>query len=218
MKKTNAAVFLNGTPELDKDFFCLPENDYSSFNFYCADGGANHAIKLGIKPIAVLGDLDSISSETLAQLGPDTKLIRFPVDKDKTDSELLLEYLYDKGYRNIHIFAATGGDTDHLLANIFLLLRFPGCKIINCKETIVIADKHTQILGCKNHKLSLIPLSNVVQSLSISGCKFNLDNVDVFRGSSLTMSNTINSDIAELNFKTGKLLMVISKDQIADTL
>lgn len=217
MKKKNAAVFLNGELELDEDFFRRPENDYSTFNFFCADGGANHAIKLGIKPVAVLGDLDSIKAETLDQLGPDTKFINYPVDKDKTDSQLLLEYLYTLNYRNIHIFAATGGHTDHFLANIFLLLKFPGSKIINRNETITIATNHTQILGCKNHGLSLIPLSNMVKGLRISGCKFNLDNTDISRGSSLTMSNIIDSDVAELNFISGKLLMVITKDNTVDT-
>jgi thiamine pyrophosphokinase len=87
-----------------------------------ADGGANHLARLGLRPKAVVGDLDSISPNTRAWLGEDCMVDR--PDQDRTDLDKALEYGFDElGIRNLTVLAALGGRTDHDLGNLGLLAR-----------------------------------------------------------------------------------------------
>ena len=87
-----------------------------------ADGGANHLARLGLRPTAVLGDLDSVSPDTRAWLGEDCMVDR--PDQDRTDLDKALEYAFDElGIKNLTVLAALGGRTDHDLGNLGLLAR-----------------------------------------------------------------------------------------------
>ena len=55
-----------------------------------ADGGANHLGRIGLRPDAVIGDLDSISSGIRKFIGEE-RMIHRP-DQDRTDLEKALEY------------------------------------------------------------------------------------------------------------------------------
>lgn len=85
-----------------------------------ADGGANHLARLGLRPRAVIGDLDSISAATRAWLGEDCMVHR--PEQDRTDLDKALEYALDKlGIGDVTVLAALGGRTDHDLGNLGLL-------------------------------------------------------------------------------------------------
>ena len=87
-----------------------------------ADGGANHLARLGLRPTAVIGDLDSISDETRAWLGDD-RLIQ-KIDQDRTDLEKAIDYAFDQlDVQSLTVLAALGGRTDHDIGNLGLLAR-----------------------------------------------------------------------------------------------
>lgn len=87
-----------------------------------ADGGADHLARIGLRPAAVIGDLDSISPETRAWLG-ETSLIERP-DQDRTDLDKALEYAFDNlGVEHVTVIAALRGRIDHELGNLGLLAR-----------------------------------------------------------------------------------------------
>jgi len=87
-----------------------------------ADGGADLLARLGLRPAAVIGDLDSISPETRAWLGEES-LIERP-DQDRTDLDKALEYAFDDlGVERLTVLAAVGGRIDHDLGNLGLLAR-----------------------------------------------------------------------------------------------
>jgi len=87
-----------------------------------ADGGADHLARLGLRPAAVIGDLDSISPETRAWLGEES-LIERP-DQDRTDLDKAVEYAFDNlGVEHVTVIAALGGRVDHELGNLGLLAR-----------------------------------------------------------------------------------------------
>jgi len=69
-----------------------------------ADGGANHLARLGLKPTAVVGDLDSVSPETRAWLGEECMVDRS--DQDRTDLDKALEYAFDEAMGERLIFEA----------------------------------------------------------------------------------------------------------------
>jgi thiamine pyrophosphokinase len=87
-----------------------------------ADGGANHLARLGLRPAAVVGDLDSISAATRAWLGED-RMVHRP-DQDRSDLDKALEYTFEEtGATDLVVLAAVGGRIDHDLGNLGLLAR-----------------------------------------------------------------------------------------------
>jgi len=87
-----------------------------------ADGGANHLARIGLRPRAVIGDLDSVSPATRAWLGEEPFLHR--PDQDRTDFDKAVEYAFDElGLDRLTVLAALGGRPDHDLGNLGLLAR-----------------------------------------------------------------------------------------------
>ncbi len=87
-----------------------------------ADGGANALTRLGLRPDAVIGDLDSIDTDTRAWIGED-RLIHRP-DQDKTDFEKALAFAFeDSGVDRLTVLGALGGRLDHAIGNLGVLAR-----------------------------------------------------------------------------------------------
>jgi thiamine pyrophosphokinase len=105
-----------------------------------ADGGANHLSRLGLRPTAVVGDLDSISAETRTWLGEDC-MVHQP-DQDRTDLDKALEYAFDvAGVTHLTVLAALGGRIDHDLGNLGLLVR------LAMGERLVFEDVDQRVLA-----------------------------------------------------------------------
>ena len=62
-----------------------------------ADSGFDIALQNGIEPDVVLGDMDSMKN--ISELGriPKEKIIKYPRDKDETDTELAIALARKKG-------------------------------------------------------------------------------------------------------------------------
>ena len=94
----------------------------SSRTLLAADGGANHLARIGLRPTAVVGDLDSISPETRAWLGEEMMVSR--PDQDRTDLDKAIEFAFDElEITELIVLAAIGGRSDHDLGNLGLLAR-----------------------------------------------------------------------------------------------
>lgn len=207
-----AAVFFNGECDLPDNFF--KENTcYAEFDFFCADGGADIAARFNIIPLLILGDMDSISTGNRRRFEKTSKFIVFDAEKDKSDGEQLLEYLQGERYQEIHIFSATGGRIDQTLFNIQLLCKFEQATIITSHEEISLVTPGSTIENRQGCRASLIPASPVVKRVQTSGFKYEIRNLDVKFASTLTLSNVIISDAAEVNYSEGRLLLVVSRDK-----
>src|SRR5207248_6529790 len=79
-----------------------------------ADGGA----ELGGAIDLLVGDLDSISAETLAVI---EHVERHAVDKDATDLELALRAALRLEPEQILVFGSAGGRLDHLFGSLLIL-------------------------------------------------------------------------------------------------
>jgi len=87
---------------------------------FAADGGANHLGRIGLRPAAVVGDLDSITPGIRAWLGEE-RMVHRP-DQDRTDLDKALVYALDElGLERLTILGATGGRLDHAVGNLGLL-------------------------------------------------------------------------------------------------
>ncbi|MDR2783926.1 MAG: thiamine diphosphokinase, partial [Treponema sp.] len=90
-----------------------------------ADSGLVTAEQADVKPDWIVGDMDSLDSESrLAGYNPD-RIIKYSADKDYTDTELALALLWDKGCVHTTLVGGGGGRIDHLLAIRALFERDP---------------------------------------------------------------------------------------------
>ena len=77
-----------------------------------ADGGAELARMLGLSVDLVVGDMDSISAETLAGI---ERVERHAAEKDATDLELALVAALRFEPERVLVLGGGGGRLDHLL-------------------------------------------------------------------------------------------------------
>lgn len=206
--KKKAIIFLSGMLNLKAEYYKSIE--YSEYDIYCADGGANHAYNLEIIPKLILGDLDSISIEGRSHyenLG--VKFEKFPVSKDFTDGELILEEVTTK-YRNVLILGGLGGRTDHFLTNINLLEKYQNITYEDENEIIFWVKKDMEIKNQRNKTISFIPLTSVTD-LTLEGFVYPLDKANISRSSSLCMSNIIDCEVVRISYGSGSVIGIIQK-------
>src|SRR5688572_28914557 len=84
----NAVILANGTPPSRAT---LKDALRRATLFVCADGGSDVARRYGEIPHAIVGDLDSISEESLSVFG-EIPIIPNP-DTERTDTEKAVEWV-----------------------------------------------------------------------------------------------------------------------------
>ncbi len=172
-------------------------------NIFCADGGANHLLKIDLYPKLLLGDFDSISKEAMKKFSHCKKLT-FSKDKDFSDGELLIKEIYEK-YEKIYIFGAFGGRVDHSYFNLHFLEVYPKCILINSNEEIYLLKKYNKIINKKGKKISFLPLDKE-NIIDLKGFEYNLNMKNIKRGESLTLSNTLKEDKVLIKVSKGSFL------------
>ena len=177
------------------------------------DGGARHLQKLGIKPDVIIGDMDSIEPTQLASYSAQgVQIIKYPGNKDFTDTELALDYVLNWKPTAIYIWGALGGRLDHTLANVFLLCKGQKAGIKTylideyCEAFIV--DKEAAFVDAEGVTVSLFTFSPRVEGLSLSGFAYPLKDAVLTMGESLGVSNIINEAHAKISVRVGNLLVI----------
>lgn len=157
-----------------------------------ADGGMAHAETLGLTPELWVGDFDSTSDE-LAERHKGVARHAFLPEKDKTDGEIAVDEAMRLGAREIIMVGGLGGQADHALAHLGLIL-----KLGRRRVAAFITSGHEEaypILNGTHHfdvprgaRFSVIPFTDLA-GLDLDGVKWPLTNRSVPLGSSLTVSN-----------------------------
>ncbi|NOZ70357.1 MAG: thiamine diphosphokinase [Chloroflexi bacterium] len=182
----------------------------------CADGGAEHALSLGLTPHLVIGDLDSVSTSTLAQLrGRGCEIEQHPVDKDATDLELALRRAQDWGSKEVLLLGGWGGRLDQSLANLFLLaspaFSDMALSMIDGRQRAWIVRERIVIEGKEGDSLSTLALSPRVTGLTYHrGLRWPLRDFTLQFGSSRGISNEMIASHAEISLQSGVLLVIHS--------
>ena len=203
-----AYLFLNGELRGDTKFY-LNFIKKQKGDIYCADGGANICYELNLTPKEIYGDLDSIKDEVKKfYQEKDVEFIKFQIEKDYTDSELVLNEIQNK-YDIIYCIAGLGGSIDHELTNINLLDIHSNLIFISQKEKIFKIDSNYKFNNMINTKISFIIFSDKVKGLTLKGFKYNIENLDIKKGEARCISNVIVGNEANLLIKSGSLLCVI---------
>ncbi|MEH7094654.1 thiamine diphosphokinase [Neobacillus vireti] len=185
------------------------------------DRGVFHLINRDIIPSMAFGDFDSVSEEELSAIEHQvTGIKKYKPEKDETDMELALNWALEQNPDTIHLFGATGGRLDHLLANVQLLLnpiksRNPANVYLIDEKNIVFlkeAGRYTIEKVASKKYISFVPLTLDVTDLTLEGFKFPLKNHHIYLGSTLCISNELISDYGTFSFSKGILIVVRSND------
>ena len=176
-----------------------------------ADGGYDKALSLGLKPDVFIGDMDSVR----VKVGEIEK-IKLQVEKDFTDTEAAIEKAIELGVKEIDVVGATGTRFDHSFANACLLKKYVSAnvkiRIFDAHNEIFAINSDCVIKGKKGETLSLLPLDSKVLGVTLKGFYYPLEDADVNIGTTLTVSNVITEDIAEIKIKEGVILVIIERD------
>ncbi|MDR7567130.1 MAG: thiamine diphosphokinase [Armatimonadota bacterium] len=191
----------------------LPSGLRSAPLVVCADGGAERVRKAGWRPHAVVGDLDSLDPDTLAWLKRiGAQVFEHPRDKDKTDTELAVDLVAERGYRRAYLLSALGGRPDHLLGNLLLLhyaaqrgldlrIRQGGILVQLVRDRVRLDARPGDLVSL----FSLLPASS---GISTRGLRFALLDGTLRLGSSLGISNEVVAQNPEIEVRDGELLAI----------
>ena len=186
-----------------------------------ADKGVEFFMDAGLRPNVAVGDFDSLSDRGMEYLAglAGTETVRLKPEKDDSDTQHALNFAISRGAAEIAVLGATGSRIDHLLANIELLLlgMKKGAKVI-------LADRNNWAALVKSGTVlkkaeqfgsfvSFFPLGGSVQGLTLTGFKYPLLKHHLKPEDwGLTVSNEIVEDCAGVEFESGTLLMLMTRD------
>lgn len=183
----------------------------------CADGGGEYVLKCGLVPDVLIGDFDSIKTSQYDKIkGSEVKIIKYPKEKDYTDTELAVNYAVEAGAQEIIMLGSLGSRIDHSLANILYLVKLTdkGIKacIVDQNNTIYITKDSIELEGVPGDLLSLLPVGGDVTGITTKNLKYALHDSTIKLGDTVGVSNVFQSTNAKVKIKNGYLLVIKSHD------
>ncbi len=173
-----------------------------------ADGGQLAAQAAGFTPSVYIGDGDSGGVPL-----PGQTQVLLPPEKDVTDLEAAYDWARDQGVKELILTGCTGGRLDHHMSAMGLLetAAREGVQAVILDERnrvrFLLPGTYTLSRGAY-HYFSLIPVDPLLEGVSIAGAKYPLSCRDVRRGDSLTISNEVSAEQAEVSFTGGCCYLV----------
>lgn len=183
-----------------------------------ADGGALHAVRVGLRVDVLIGDLDSTEPEVVAEVeAAGTRVVRYPTDKDASDLELALETATAHALKRaatVVVVGIHGARPDHELTNIALLAS-PRWRSVPMQgwlgESLVQVawpERPVRVRGRTGSTVSLVPLGGSAQGVRTTGLRYPLSGNEVRFGSSLGLSNVLTGEVGSVAVSKGPLLVV----------
>lgn len=202
--RKQALIIANGEPPQKKRVVALAK---LAGTVICADGGANTALKMGITPDAIVGDLDSIRAEALVKF----RRVAFYEDRNDqtTDLEKAITWAIQSNFDHITVVGASGKRLDHTVGNLGVLRKFYPDAIITLVDDIgelcYVGREHS-FEAEKGDIISLIPL-NRCEGVSTNGLQYPLDGENLELGVREGTSNVVISSPVSIKVKKGHLLL-----------
>ena len=205
MKK--CIILANGKPSKKSIITFFQKNGYS--NLICADGGANSAMKMKLVPDVIIGDLDSISSQSLKIFKIFSKIIRLKRQND-TDVEKCLKYAINQKNGEALLLGATGNRLDHTFCNIGIVLKFFTQIKISLVAENSFLTAYTGSVEVKTIPGETISLYGISQKTKITsnGLKYELKNIALPFGVRESTSNIAKKDLVKLKITNGVVFVI----------
>lgn len=206
-----AVLVVNGSIK-DMDFY---KDILDSAKVVVASDGAANILYSNAKDIDyIIGDLDSISEQVLNYYKKKDVIIKkYPVKKDKTDSEISIDEISMMNIKKIIMIGAKGDRTDHFISNLNLLYYADDIGV-----SLTILDENNEITLLKegenhidvkiNQTISFVSLVGDVHGITLKGFEYELKDYDLHFGSSILTSNIAKKERVFVEIKKGSLLCI----------
>lgn len=186
------------------------------------DKGLEFCYRNHVIPDWILGDFDSISKDVIDwyRKQQEISIRQYKPEKDDTDTRLGMELALNLGSDKIFLLGATGGRLDHYMGNLQSLL----ITAMEEKEGWIL-DEQNAITVRKAGKIcihkeeqfgkyvSFFSMGDEVTGLSLTGFQYPLDGYTLKNSDGIAVSNQLLDDCGIIEFETGYLMMVLSKDR-----
>lgn len=168
-----------------------------------ADGGADHALRKGRHPLAVIGDMDSISDAARAAFGDVLHLV---AEQDTTDFEKCLTRLHAP-----LIMAAgfLGGRLDHTLSALSVVARLQACHVVLVARDdvcVLLPQGHSIWHLALGDRAALLPLG--AATVTSTGLRWDLDARGLAPDGTVSSSNAVAAPVVQLNV-SGPVLLTL---------
>jgi thiamine pyrophosphokinase len=183
-----------------------------------ADAGAHWLVAQGVTPHLVVGDMDSISPDLLAQLGAQGVAIeRHPNDKDASDVELAVERAVGAGADQIVLIGALGGERlDHELANLLVLADDAWSStplelaVVHGPTRVLVlrGGARIELQGKTGDLVTLLPIAGAAEGVRTDGLRYPLGGETLRMGRSRGLSNVVEAAPASVSVERGILLVI----------
>jgi len=173
----------------------------------CCDGSTESLVQSGLEPMAIVGDMDSLSDDLAIRFAD-----RLFTDKGQETNDLTKAVTWCKRmvYNDIAIVGATGKREDHTIGNISLLAEY-------CRDTniVMITDtgilkpflKSSEISSFQGQQVSVFSIDPETEITSI-GLKYPLKKSKLKNWWVATLNEAI-TDSFSLTFHEGRVIVFL---------
>lgn len=171
-----------------------------------ADGGADKALKAGVEPDAVIGDLDSISTAARTHMG--ARVWHVPTQQN-TDLEKAICWAVAHHITSMLVVGFVGDRWDFSIGNLLVLARYaPQLELAAVGKgwRLVPLTRSRQFDCTPGKRVSIIPLTTC-HELTLAGLTYPLVRQTVHPGTTLTLSNQTTATDFCVSFTQGSLLV-----------
>ncbi|MBA3288045.1 MAG: thiamine diphosphokinase [Acidimicrobiia bacterium] len=181
-----------------------------------ADGGLDHARAAGLEPGTLVGDLDSISAGGLAWATEHATLVRHPVDKSATDTELAVAHAASLGPSRIILAAGVGDRSDHAVAALGAL-GAPELAAVEHLEAwwgtdhlwVVHAPRRVELPLGEGTVFSVLAMHGAATGVTVTGARWPLEHHDLAPLVGLGVSNVAADDVVTVAVAGGILTVFV---------
>ena len=178
------------------------------------DKGLQYALKSSLVPDIIIGDFDSIDGSV--DLSLFENVVRYPKEKDDTDTLLAIKHALSEGFRTIEIYGAFGGRMDHFIANIqacaYAADRGALCLLRSDDElAYVFRDASVEIEKAEGFSFSMFSLSDRCLGVSVTDMKYPADGIALENTFPVGISNEFLGERTIVSVESGILMVMQSR-------
>lgn len=214
-----AAVFLNGDPDPPE---LLRGVAGRADLVAAADGGAWHALEVGVVPDLVVGDMDSLGEARAREVEwRGAALERHPAEKDKMDGHLAVMAVRERGATAVDLLCATGGQLGALFAvpHILLAAERLGLRttmLAGWGQAFVLEAGSRKITGRPGDSVSVFPLTGPATGVTLEGLAYPLADARLEIGDTLGFHNELIGTTARVSVDEGALLVIHETEEVPE--
>ena len=209
MEHCKALLFINGqAPKI------LPAaEDFQLVG--CTDGAFTYLLEKNF-PLEqidfVSGDFDSHSPAEALSKAHSFEIIHTP-DQEKTDFDKALEIMLERGFAEVAVYGASGGEMDHFLGNLTVAYRYRNKLKITFFDdfsTYFFAENEEILQNVSGKMISLYPFPKA-ENIKTNGLNWEYDGGSLSQTENLGTRNFAVQDQVSVTFDCGDLILFIGE-------